>query len=247
MRCQTAAADPIETAHVVDARPAGAGELRLAAGSYVALTVRDTGFGMSTRRSGPHLRALLHHQGAGQGHRPRARDRATASSSRRAEGSPSTPRSGGERPSRSSVRRSASRRSRGFDEPAAAPRVLVVEDEPAVRRLVRSVLEGEGYRVHEPRRPRGARFLERRAIHVDLILTDVVMPDIDGPNSFTRLAGSGHSARPLHVGLRRQQAAQPGPERADDEDPPQAVHPGGAHDPGRRVDRRRLRRGAASS
>ena len=87
-----------------------------------------------------------------------------------------------------------------FDEPAAAPRILVVEDEPAVRRLVRSVLEGEGYRVHEAANGREAlEFLERRASHVDLILTDVVMPDINGPELVTRLGALGHSARILFM------------------------------------------------
>ena len=88
----------------------------------------------------------------------------------------------------------------GVDEPAVAPRVLVVEDEPAVRRLVRSVLEAEGYRVHEAANGREAlEYLERRASHVDLILTDVVMPDINGPELVTRLGGLGHSARILFM------------------------------------------------
>ena len=62
------------------------------------------------------------------------------------------------------------------------------------------MLEGEGYRVHEAANGREAlEYLERRASHVDLILTDVVMPDINGPELVTRLAGLGHSARILFM------------------------------------------------
>ena len=41
-----------------------------AARRYVMLAVRDTGIGHDARDAGAHLRAVLHHQGAGQGHRP---------------------------------------------------------------------------------------------------------------------------------------------------------------------------------
>ena len=48
------------------------------------LAVSDTGIGMDADDAGADLRAVLHDQGAGQGHRARARHRATASSSRAA-------------------------------------------------------------------------------------------------------------------------------------------------------------------
>jgi two-component system cell cycle sensor histidine kinase/response regulator CckA len=66
--------------------------------------------------------------------------------------------------------------------------ILVVEDEPAVRRLVRTVLEEGGYRIREAANGREAlEYLERSAAQVDLILTDVVMPDITGPELVARL------------------------------------------------------------
>jgi two-component system cell cycle sensor histidine kinase/response regulator CckA len=72
--------------------------------------------------------------------------------------------------------------------------VLVVEDEPAVRRLVRTVLEDGGYRIREAANGREAlEYLERGAGHVDLILTDVVMPDITGPELVARLAPLEHA------------------------------------------------------
>ena len=48
------------------------------------LAVSDTGIGMDADTTRPPLRALLHHQGAGPRHRPRALHRLTASSSRAA-------------------------------------------------------------------------------------------------------------------------------------------------------------------
>ncbi len=62
------------------------------------------------------------------------------------------------------------------------PMVLVVEDETALRELVRRVLETDGRRVLEARNGREAlELLERHAVHVELMITDVVMPEMGGP------------------------------------------------------------------
>ncbi|MGA2749500.1 MAG: response regulator [Verrucomicrobiota bacterium] len=56
--------------------------------------------------------------------------------------------------------------------------ILVVEDEPTLRALVRKVLERGGYEVIEA--PTGLAALElwsEKKPHVDLLLTDMVMPD----------------------------------------------------------------------
>jgi two-component system, cell cycle sensor histidine kinase and response regulator CckA len=67
-------------------------------------------------------------------------------------------------------------------EPASSPSaetVLLVEDEDVVRRLVRQVLENDGYRVLEA--ADGAAALEvARSEEVDLLLTDLVMPKVGG-------------------------------------------------------------------
>ncbi len=82
----------------------------------------------------------------------------------------------------------------------AARTVLVVEDEPAVRRLVRSVLEEAGYRVHEATNGRDAlAFIEHRNSEIDLILSDVAMPGITGPELVARLAPLGRSPRVLFM------------------------------------------------
>jgi len=60
--------------------------------------------------------------------------------------------------------------------------VLLVEDEEEVRRLASDVLRSKGYRVIEAGSPRRAlALLERHRPEVDLLITDVVMPEMSGP------------------------------------------------------------------
>jgi CheY-like chemotaxis protein len=73
----------------------------------------------------------------------------------------------------------------GGDEGA---RILVVEDDEGVRELVRTVLEEDGYRVFEAANGRRAlELLDEAAQRIDLIVTDVVMPDVNGPEFVARL------------------------------------------------------------
>jgi PAS domain S-box-containing protein len=69
--------------------------------------------------------------------------------------------------------------------PEAIPRgsetVLVVEDEGRVRRLISRVLKVQGYRVLEASNADEALGLCRQHASIDLLLTDVVMPDKNGP------------------------------------------------------------------
>ena len=66
-------------------------------------------------------------------------------------------------------------------EPAAirAGRILVVDDEPAIRRLLRITLEAEGYTVLDARTGREA--VDQVAAHrPELIILDLGLPDLDG-------------------------------------------------------------------
>ena len=66
--------------------------------------------------------------------------------------------------------------------------VLLAEDEAAVRSLIRRVLERNGYSVLEA--SNGAEAIQIALNHagpIDLLLTDVVMPDLDGPELAERL------------------------------------------------------------
>ncbi len=79
-------------------------------------------------------------------------------------------------------------------------RVLVVEDEPDLRRLVTRVLASHGYTVTESANGREA--LELCAAtrdHIDLVITDVVMPEMSGREFSERLAEVGCSAKLLYM------------------------------------------------
>lgn len=59
------------------------------------------------------------------------------------------------------------------------PRVLVIDDERPIRRLLRSILSAHGYSVHEAEN--GAEALQQvRVVRPDVIIVDLGLPDIDG-------------------------------------------------------------------
>lgn len=61
---------------------------------------------------------------------------------------------------------------------ADKPIILVVEDEPSLRYLVRRVLERGGYQVLEADSGTSAlKLWDQDKPHIDLLLTDMVMPD----------------------------------------------------------------------
>ena len=159
-------------------------------GRYVMLAVSDTGIGMDAGDSQPHLRALLHHQGAGQGHRPRPRD-----GLRHRQAERRTHRVYSELGQGTTFKvylpvvaaaRSSSPESTAQPRLTAPPRVatetvLLVEDEDGVRALVRQVLERDGYRVIEARTGSEALLAsEKFDEKIDLLLTDVVLAQMSG-------------------------------------------------------------------
>jgi PAS domain S-box-containing protein len=77
---------------------------------------------------------------------------------------------------------------------------VVVDQESAVRQVARSVLEGEGYLVHEAANGLQAlECLEEAAGKIDLILSDVVMSDLTGPEMIARLRPLQHGTRVLFM------------------------------------------------
>ncbi|MBK8178871.1 MAG: PAS domain S-box protein [Planctomycetes bacterium] len=78
--------------------------------------------------------------------------------------------------------------------------VLVVEDEPTVRRVLVEGLESRGYRVLEAASPLEAlACLERHRGPLDLCVLDVVMPEMSGPALARKLAELRPQARVLFM------------------------------------------------
>jgi two-component system chemotaxis sensor kinase CheA len=63
---------------------------------------------------------------------------------------------------------------------AVVPKVLVVEDSFTVRELQRSILEAAGYRVATARDGRDALETLQRDPEIELVVTDLEMPELDG-------------------------------------------------------------------
>lgn len=78
--------------------------------------------------------------------------------------------------------------------------VLVVEDEAALRRLVCSILVEHGYRVLEAENVRDAiRIAEQKSRVIHLLLTDVIMPEMNGRELANTLASQFPAMRVLFM------------------------------------------------
>jgi CheY-like chemotaxis protein len=78
--------------------------------------------------------------------------------------------------------------------------VLVVEDEPVVRRLAVLGLRAQGYTVLEAADGVEAlKIAERVALELDLVVSDVIMPGMSGPELLNRLAAMAPGAKRLLV------------------------------------------------
>ena len=83
---------------------------------------------------------------------------------------------------------------------ASASTILVVEDDPAVLSLVTRVLRREGYRVLEADGPTAA--IDLASHHegwLDLVLTDVVMPSLNGVQMFGIIARTRPGLRVMYM------------------------------------------------
>ena len=67
------------------------------------------------------------------------------------------------------------------------PEVLIVEDDPAIRRLVKTVLQREGYRVDVAGDGVEA-VLKLGVVEFDVIVLDLMMPNLDGFSLMNTLA-----------------------------------------------------------
>ena len=73
------------------------------------------------------------------------------------------------------------------------PAILIVDDEPSVRRLVKAYLNQPGYEVHEALGgPDGLQ--KARNLRPDIIVLDVMLPGMDGMEVLSRLREEGNPA-----------------------------------------------------
>ena len=78
--------------------------------------------------------------------------------------------------------------------------ILLVEDEPALRAMVRSVLEKKGYKVLEARHGDDALIVsDQHRGKIDLLLTDVVMPGMSGRELAEQLATMHREMKILYM------------------------------------------------
>jgi len=87
-----------------------------------------------------------------------------------------------------------------YSAPGRAETVLLVEDDRAVRAVVDSVLTRHGYTVLQASGPKEALVAARQhAGTIDLVLTDVIMPEMSGPEMVTLLAEQHPETRAVYV------------------------------------------------
>jgi two-component system cell cycle sensor histidine kinase/response regulator CckA len=78
--------------------------------------------------------------------------------------------------------------------------IMLVEDDDDVRTLVRTLLEGQGYRVIDVANAESALvFAGAEGATLHLLISDVVLPGLSGPELFDRLHGSQPDLRVLYV------------------------------------------------
>ncbi len=83
------------------------------------------------------------------------------------------------------------------DDPAT---ILLVEDDDAVRALVRRILSRAGYVVLETAHPAEAlRLAGQESQRIDLVVSDVVMPGMLGKELAERLTGARPDTRVLYM------------------------------------------------
>jgi two-component system cell cycle sensor histidine kinase/response regulator CckA len=78
-------------------------------------------------------------------------------------------------------------------------KVLVVDDQDIVRDVIRLTLEGAGYTVLEAASPLEAIALARGDTSIDLLVTDVVMPEMDAFELAQRISSEVPGVRILYT------------------------------------------------
>ncbi len=78
--------------------------------------------------------------------------------------------------------------------------ILLVEDEDSVRAIIGAALRRQGYEVLEASTPRTAcAIFDERPDRIDLLLSDIVMPEMSGPALAQRLVSARRALRVLFI------------------------------------------------
>jgi CheY-like chemotaxis protein len=81
-----------------------------------------------------------------------------------------------------------------------AETVLIVEDQPEVRRLALSILRHDGYQLLEAENGEQAlQLCENHPGKIDLLVTDIVMPGLNGRDLATRLVQKRQDMKVLYI------------------------------------------------
>jgi CheY-like chemotaxis protein len=194
----------VETANV-EIEAAFGRDSEIPAGSYVLLSVRDSGIGMNEetkqRVFEPFFSTKVEGQGTGLG-------LSTALGIVRQSGGHLLVMSELGQGSTFSVyfpriradRTTESVEATGPAQAVGTETLLIVEDDEAVRGLMRTMLEKAGYRILEAASGRrGEALFGKHGDLIDLLVTDVVLPGSSGPTLFHRLAQTRPDLRVLYV------------------------------------------------
>jgi two-component system cell cycle sensor histidine kinase/response regulator CckA len=173
-------------------------------GRYVALTVRDTGIGMSAETQAHLFEPFFTTKPAGTGvglglstvygivTQSGGHIRVTSELGAGSAFKVYLPRADAEPEAKEPARNIAV--------PSGTETILLVEDEPLVRAVARAFLEGLGYQVVEAASGADALRLSREFQgRIDLLLTDVVMPQMSGRDLALQLARERPEMRALYT------------------------------------------------
>lgn len=82
--------------------------------------------------------------------------------------------------------------------PPDAVAILVVDDDPLVRKVVSTILNENGYEIIASTGPADALAAAQKASRIDLVVTDVVMPGMNGPELYAGIRALHPAARVLY-------------------------------------------------
>jgi PAS domain S-box-containing protein len=86
------------------------------------------------------------------------------------------------------------------DQPVGNETILVVEDEEMVREFIQQTLKSRGYKVLQASNgPEALELIANQEEHIDMLLTDVIMPQMSGKELFERLKVDRPDLKALYI------------------------------------------------